>query len=212
MKYQKSILALALAAAAGSAQAWGLGARIGTTGVGADFGFGIAPTLGGRIGFGAGQTTVDAETDDVNYDAKVKVQTVNLFLDWSPLGPFRITAGFIPNNNKVDLNGTPKTGTAFIPAGSSLTGRVEPERDFAPYLGIGYGNVWTKGIGFYADAGVMFQGSPKVSLTLNCGPTTPPAQCSAAQSQVEAERQRVEDEIKRFKYYPVVNIGLTFGW
>jgi hypothetical protein len=210
MKYGRSVLFLALAIAAGSAQAFGLGARVGTTGLGADVGFGILPTLGGRIGFSALDVNTSVDTSDVRYDAKAKLQNINLFLDWSPLGPFRITGGFMPNNNKVDLNGNPSGGGSF-PAGATLTGQVKPEKDFAPYLGVGYGNVWTPGVNFYFDAGVMFQGSPQVTLNLNCG-TANPAQCAAAQSQLAAEQQRVQDKLDKYKYYPVINLGITIGF
>src|SRR5262245_17364424 len=103
MKLARSVLFVTLAGAAGAAQAWGLGARIGTTGLGADFGFDIAPTLGGRIGLSGGSFSTDFETNDVRYDAKVKMANLSLLLDWSPLGPFRISGGLVPNNNKVDL-------------------------------------------------------------------------------------------------------------
>jgi hypothetical protein len=206
MNYGRSILVAVLAAAAGAAQAGGVGIRAGTTGVGADLGWDIAPTLGGRVGISAMNVNTDFDTSSANYDAKVKLANLNLFLDWSPLGPFRITGGFIANDNKIDLTGRPTSGVA---AGTTLTGQVTPERSFAPYLGVGYGNVWTKGINFYFDLGVMFQGSPQVS-SLTCQGNA--AQCAAAQPQIEAERQRVQDELNRFKYYPVANIGLTIGW
>lgn len=209
MKYGKVVLAALLAAAASAAQAGGVGLRAGTTGLGADYGFDIAPTLGGRVGISAMTVNTHLDTNDVRYDAKAKVLTGSLLLDWSPLGPFRISGGFMPNNNKIDLNGQPNSGNATFPPGSSLTGQVKPERSFAPYLGVGYGNVWTKGVNFYFDLGVMFQGTPEVSLSANC---TPSAACTAAQAQVEAERQRVQDKVDKYKYYPVANIGLTIGW
>ena len=208
MKYGRWLLMAALAAA-GSAQAGGIGLRAGTTGLGADLGWAVAPTLGGRVGLSAMNVNTDVETSDVSYDAKVKLANLNLFLDWSPLGPFRISAGFIANNNKIDLNGRPTSGTSSIPPGASLTGTVEPDRSFAPYLGIGYGNVWTKGVNFYFDLGVMFQGSPQVSLSCQ-SPT--PGQCASIQSQVEAERQRVQDKVDKYKYFPVANIGITIGF
>jgi hypothetical protein len=206
MSYGRSILVVVLAATAGVAQAGGVGIRAGTTGVGADLGWDIAPTLGGRVGISAMSVNTDFDTSSANYDAKVKLANLNLFLDWSPLGPFRLTGGFIANDNKVDITGRPTSGVA---AGTTLTGQVTPERSFAPYLGVGYGNVWTKGINFYFDLGVMFQGSPQVS-SLTCQGNA--AQCAAAQPQIEAERQRVQDELNRFKYFPVANIGLTIGW
>ena len=213
MKCRSSILALALAAAAGPTCAAGIGVRAGTTGIGADFGWDIAPTLGGRIGLSGGSVSTDLDTDSVRYDAKAKFADVNLFLDWSPLGPFRITGGFIPNDNKIDLTGRASStaGNAIVPPGATLNGTVKPEKDFAPYLGIGYGNVWTKGVNFYFDLGVMFQGTPQVGLTLNCG-TASAAQCTAAQSQVAAEQQRVQEKVDKYKYYPVANIGITIGF
>jgi len=204
----RSFLILAAAFLCSTAQAAGIGLRAGTTGIGADFGWGILPTLGGRIGISGGSVSTDAETTDIDYDAKLKLSNVNAFLDWSPLGPFRITGGFIANNNKVDLTGRPRSTTTF-PAGSTLTGTVKPERDLAPYLGIGWGNVWTKGVNFYVDLGVVFQGEPQVDLSLSCPPSP---QCTSAQAQVAAEERRVQDEVKRFKYYPVLNIGITIGF
>lgn len=210
MTYRTAILAAALAATAGVAQAGGVGVRAGTTGVGVDLGGDVLPTLGWRLGVSGMNVNTHVDTNDVRYDAKAKVLTGSLLLDWSPLGPFRISGGFMPNRNKIDLTGQPSGGGSF-PAGSSLTGDVKPERSFAPYLGIGYGNVWTRGVNFYFDLGVMFQGSPEVALNLNCGSASP-AQCAAAQTQLEAERQRVQDKVDRYKYYPVANIGLTIGW
>jgi hypothetical protein len=212
MRYGKAALVVALAAAAASAQAAGLGVRAGTTGVGADFGWDVAPTLGGRVGLSGMNFNTHVDTDDVRYDAKAKLLNLNLLLDWSPVGPFRLSAGFIANNNKLDLTGQPNAGAVTtIPQGASLSGTVKPDRSFAPYLGIGYGNVWTKGVNFYFDLGVMFQGSPQVSLSLNCGSANP-AQCAAAQNEVEAERQRVQDKVDKYKYFPVANIGITIGF
>lgn len=209
MKYAKAVIATALAAAAGMAQAGGIGVRAGTTGVGVDLGGDVIPTLGWRLGLSGMNLSTDVDTSDVRYDAKVKVLTGSLLLDWSPLGPFRISGGFMPNRNKIDLSGQPNPGNPNFPAGTSLTGEVKPERSFAPYLGIGYGNVWTRGVNFYFDLGVMFQGSPEV--TLNCV-SADPAQCAAVQPRLEAERRRVQDEVDKYKYYPVANIGLTIGW
>ena len=172
MTYRTAILAAALAATAGVAQAGGVGVRAGTTGVGVDLGGDVLPTLGWRLGVSGMNVNTHVDTNDVRYDAKAKVLTGSLLLDWSPLGPFRISGGFMPNRNKIDLTGQPSGGGSF-PAGSSLTGDVKPERSFAPYLGIGYGNVWTRGVNFYFDLGVMFQGSPRASLDRSPRPLSP---------------------------------------
>jgi hypothetical protein len=125
----------------------------------------------------------------------------------------------IANNNKVDVTGQPKSGSITVNGVTytaaqigSLSGDVKPGHKVAPYLGIGYGNVWTKGVNFYFDLGVMFQGAPKANLTANCGPALSVAQCAQAQNDVDQEERRLEDKLKRFKYYPVANIGITIGF
>lgn len=219
MAYGRSIVVLVLIAAAGSAQAAGIGVRAGTTGVGADFGWGLAPTLGARVGISAMNFSANVDSSDVSYDGRVKLANLNALLDWSPVGPFRLSAGFIGNNNKIDVTGQPASGTTFTFNGNtysasqvgSLAGTVKPGRSVAPYLGIGYGNVWTKGVNFYFDVGVMFQGSPKADLRLTCDPALS-AQCAAAQADVEAEERKLEEELKKFKYFPVINLGITIGF
>lgn len=204
-KAKNAVLVLALLAA-GSAQAAGIGLRAGTTGVGADVAWGIAPTLSARVGYSALKWNHDVDTDTVRYDGKLKLSNFNTLLDFSPLGPFRITGGLVFNDNKYDV-----TGDAGAGGGSSISGTVKAGKSAAPYLGIGYGNVSGLGVNFYADLGIMFMGSPRASLSANCGSLVG-ASCTALQDQAAAEQARLEDELKRLKYYPVLNIGLTVGF
>jgi hypothetical protein len=203
MKNKIGILVVASGlAATGAAQAAGIGVRAGTTGVGADVAWGIAPTLSARVGYSALTWSRDVETDAVDYDGKLKLSNLNGMVDFHPLGPiFRITGGVILNNNKYDLRAARSAGT--------LTGTVESGRSAAPYLGIGWGTVAGAGINFYADLGIMFMGSPKATLRANCAPS---AGCTALQNEAAAEERRLEDELKHLKHYPVLNIGLTVGF
>jgi hypothetical protein len=201
-----AIAALALAAA-GSAQAAGIGVRAGTTGLGADVAWSVAPTLSARLGYSGLKWDRDVTTSSgIRYDGELKLSNFNALLDFSPLGPFRITGGFIFNDNKFDAVGTTSAG-----GGSSLNGSVKMGKSAAPYLGIGYGNVSGLGVNFYADLGIMFTGSPSATITANCG-TLVGAACTNLQAQAASERARLEDELKDFKYYPVLNIGLTVGF
>jgi len=193
-----------LAVTAVSAHAAGLGLRAGTTGLGADLGWGVMPTLGARVGLSGMKFNTEVDSNDVRYDAKAKIGNLSALLDWSPLGPFRISAGLVATSNKLDVTGQEQFGT--------LTGTVKPGRSVAPYLGIGYGNVWTKGVNFYFDLGIMFQGSPKADLSLTCGASVSVPDCTQAQNEVAAEERRLEDELKNFKYYPVLNLGITIGF
>jgi hypothetical protein len=82
----------------------------------------------------------------------------------------------------------------------------------APYPGVGHGNVARLGVNFYFDIGVMLQGSPRVTLTAQCGPSLPAAQCTQFNEDVVAERQKVGDKVNKYKWYPVVNVGITVGF
>jgi hypothetical protein len=203
MRLLQGICVAAALAAAGSAHAAGIGVRAGTTGIGADVAWSVAPTLSARIGYSALNWNKDVSTDRTTYDGKLKLSNLNTFLDFSPLGPFRLTGGFIFNNNRYDVHGDL--------LGGSLSGDVKAGRSAAPYLGIGYGNVSGLGVNFYADLGIMFQGSPRARLNANCGGLSASG-CTALQSEVAAEQQRLEDKLKDFKYYPVANIGITIGF
>jgi hypothetical protein len=203
MKFARLLPLAVLLATATSAHAFGIGVRAGTTGVGGDVAWSIAPTLSARIGYSGLSWSRDVDTDRVRYDGKLKLSNLNTFLDFSPLGPLRLTGGFIFNNNRYDLRGDL--------AGGSVTGEVKSGRSAAPYLGIGYGNVSGLGVNLYADFGVMFQGSPRATLNANCGGLSASA-CASLQNEARAEEARLRDELKRFKYYPVLNVGLTVGF
>lgn len=213
------VLVVAGAGWMGAAHAAGVGVRAGTTGVGADVAFSLMPTLAARIGYSGLSYNHDVDVTDVNYDGKLKLSNANLLLDFSPLGPFRITGGLIVNDNKVDITGRPSGGSYTIngvvyPASAigSLNGTVKSGNRAAPYLGIGYGNVAGLGVNFYFDLGVMFQGTPKASLNAACGSALTPAQCAQLGNDVAAEQVRLQNDIKNFKYYPVANIGVTIGF
>jgi hypothetical protein len=204
MKMKKIVLVAALAMT-GSAHAAGVGVRLGTLGYGGDFGWGVAPTLNARLGYSTYSHSTTVNTSNVHYDGKLKLSNAPLLLDFSPLGPFHLTAGIVGNRNKIDVTGTPNAG------GGNFSGKLKLGNTAAPYLGIGWGNVAGAGVNFYADLGVMFMGSPKASLNAECGSLSA-GQCATLQSQVEAEQRNLEDKVKKYKYYPVLNIGLTIGF
>ncbi len=203
---KKALVFVAALAACGTAQATGVGVRIGTTGLGVDVATKIAPLLDARVGYSGGSWGYDASTSNVNYTGDVKLSNLNALLDFHPLGPlFRLSGGVIFNKNKYEA-----TGTVSGQPGS-FDAKVESGKTAAPYLGIGWGNVAGAGINFYADLGVMFMGTPKATITANCAGLSG-AQCSALQNQTATEQQNLQDKLDRFKAYPVLNIGVTIGF
>jgi hypothetical protein len=197
----------------------GAGARIGTTGFGVDLGYSIFGPLSARVGYSYGSYKFDYNATDVNYDAKIKLSSINLFLDYTLLPGIRLTGGLIPQQSKVTFVGVPKNNTYTIGGTTytatdvgNLNGSIKPGNSVAPYLGIGYGTVAGAGVNFYADLGVQYVGSPKVSVTGNCGPALNATVCNTLQADIQRERVRVENDAKDFKWYPVINVGVTVGF
>jgi len=222
MRPAATIIAFAFAialAASGPAGAQGVGLRVGTLGAGGDIGWGIAPTLSARVGYSALDFGATVNTDDVRYDGRVKLSNLSGLLDWSPAGPFRLTAGLVGTNNRVSVSATP-SGSIYTINGTTyqasdvggLSGMVEPGNRIAPYLGIGYGKVAGAGVNFYFDLGVIYQGSPNATLTGTCGAAMSSAQCTQFQSDVAAERYSLERSLNKYKLYPVGQVGITIGF
>ena len=213
MNLAKIFIVAVISATAFSAHAAGVGARAGTTGVGGDIGFNLAPTLDARVGYSYFRYKTHYNSD-INYDAKFQLSNLNGLLDWSPFpGAFRFSGGLIANQNKVDLH---STGGSFTVNGhpyasGDVNGTVKSGRSVAPYLGIGYGNVARAGVNFYFDLGIMFMGSPKASLSASCG-TLNATQCAQLRSDLDEERAKIENDLKKYRYFPVANIGLTIGF
>lgn len=218
---KKILLGTALLALAGSASAVGVGVRAGTTGVGADVAIGVAPMVSARVGLSAFNYTRNFNDGDFKYDGKLQLKNTSLLLDFSPpVMPLRVSAGIVATGNKIDVTGTPANdkytinGQTYLASEiGSVNGQIKGSRSTAPYLGIGWGNVAGTGFNFYGDLGVMFMGGGKAALNVNCGTLiagTP--RCDQAKADGEAERKKLEDDVKSFKYFPVINIGVTVGF
>ena len=214
-----SILCVALAAA-NAAQAREIAATVdlGTTGLGLHLSTPIAPQLNARVGLNYASYSYDANTSDVEYDFKLKLATVDALLDYHPWnGAFRVSGGVVYNGNSIDANARPNgNGTYTIngrtysaAAVGDLIGKID-FRKAAPYLGIGWGNaVAAAGWGFGMDLGVTFQGSPKTRLA-STGCTAPAPICTQIANDVAVENAKLADEVKDFKLYPVIRMGVSY--
>lgn len=213
----RSALLLALLALPGVAAAEGsaVSGKIGTLGWGLEFTGGSSDSLSGRIGINKYTYKKSTTNNSVNYDLKLQLQTVDALVDYYPFhGSFRTTAGLMYNNNKGDFNGVPDAGGNYTINGTAypaaLVGSLQGSMSFnkvAPYLGIGWGNPVAKGKGFgmATDFGILFQGTPKTSLTTTSTDT-------GVQSAVATEQAKFQDSVKNFKYYPVISVAITYQW
>jgi hypothetical protein len=197
----------------------GVTARVGTLGIGVDVNKSLTPQLNGRLGFNFGNVSLNRTDSGIDYDAQLKFSSVQLFGDYYPFtsSSFRVTGGIVAQNNRFAVNSKPSSTGTYTIAGNqysaanvgTLSGEYSYGNSIAPYLGIGIGKSSNEGLGFNADLGVMFTGSPKVSLTasnpaFNNNPIT--------RSQIDTQARQTENDLRGFNVYPVLSIGLSYGF
>ena len=190
----------------------GVTAKVGTTGLGADLTVPlISNWLNLRTGYNFGEIRPSTTQAGINYKSDVHLESVPLLLDLHPFhGGFRITGGVYYNKNEADLFSTVDASDVGLGMGigtTTLNAHVSWSNEFAPYLGIGWGNAADDNtldlpiaIGFSLDIGAFYQGSPDVLLTDSSG-LVPPAD-------LLREQQQLEDDLSDFKFYPVITVGI----
>lgn len=177
----------------------------------------------------------DLDEDGVNYKGKLDFQTFGVLADYHPFaGSFRISGGLFQNGNEIGLTASCPTGCDVGDLTITSTGGTPAHLDggvdfnsTAPYLGLGWGNAMAGGAWHFGfDIGVLFQGSPKVTLaasgtadvrdnTMPAGPGNPRMGVDAGtdpavQKAVADEEQSAQADLDEFKLYPVLSFTLGY--
>ena len=206
--------ALLLAASAAPAQEIAIAAKAGTTGLGGEATIGLTGSLnlrGGAAWFKTSRTRTEQQN---TYEATADLSNAFAVVDFHPGGGgFRVSAGAYFNKSKVTAQ---SVGDTLIVNGipysvqdvGTLTGEVKG-KSFCPYLGIGWGNTVGGGgaVKLVADVGVYYMGSPTVALTANAG--SPGQVPPGFAEDLEKERQKIESDVSKYRFYPVVSIGIS---
>ena len=197
-----------------------LAVRAGTPGLGLDLDLGLSPSFGMRVGFSGFNINHDIDTSDVDYDGRLKLQTVTGLLDWYVFsGGFHLTAGVAGNDTKLDVVGQPNQGTYTINGNTysssqlgSLTGQLKFGNSVSPYVGLGWGNPAGEDgrIHFLFDVGAIYGGTPSVTLTATCGAAAPAGSpiCNQAQSGLASEEAQLRHKADILRWYPMVSLGI----
>ena len=190
----------------------GVTAKGGTTGLGGDLTVPLVSNwLNLRGGYNIGELRPSITEAGIDYKSDIHFESIPILLDLHPFhGGFRITGGVFINKNELDLSSTvdaSTVGNGGSAGTATLNANVSWSKDFAPYLGIGWGNAADDNtldlpiaVGFSLDIGAFYQGSPDVLLTDSSG--------SVNAADLEAERRQLEDDLSGFKFYPVVTVGI----
>jgi hypothetical protein len=199
--------------AAAYAEGMGIGVKVGTLGLGADVTVGLGEQVNARVGVNYLTYDYDGEESDVDYELELDMFSLSALLDWHPGGGlFRFSGGVFYNNNEISGDGTVTETTEigdieFSPAQiGTLSATVEFD-DFAPYIGLGWGNAASKtgSVGFSCDFGILFQGKPELDLTSDGTLKDNPF----FKAELAKEEDEVQDELDWFQYYPVIALGIN---
>jgi hypothetical protein len=148
-----------------------------------------------------------ASNDQLTVDGDLKLLAVTALADWFPFqGSFRLSGGLVVNLNKISMVMTPvKTYNSgniiYTPA---TLGQINADVTFnkvAPYLGIGFGNptAGSSGFGLTFDLGTYYQQSPLVSMS-----------ATKLLQPMESQSGQLQDNLRWFKFYPVLSVGLRY--
>ena len=196
---------------------WGVGARIGTTGLGLDLTHHASSMLTLRLGVNALDFQYDAAQSEIHYNITVQLLSAALLMDWRPqTNHWQLSAGILLNNNQIRFHSTNTKGSFSIGqviyslTNAKITGDIHFSR-FAPYIGIGWHTTNRQKGTLLLDVGILFQGVPKVDLraTGRMGLLDINAVPGFAQN-LEREENNLANEQQNLQYFPVIALGWYF--
>lgn len=189
----------------------GVAGHVGTMGAGADIAISPAPGIGLRAGANIMPIELNGDFSDVGFTVDLQSPQLTAMVDLYPLGGLRLSGGLRYSSSNIVLTGDVSQSVDL--GGSSynlvsLVGTIVTP-DISPYIGIGFGNPAKRGLGIFFDVGVAYQGEPEFELDAFGTATTLPG----FNSDLEEERLDIEDSLGTyFKFYPVISLGISFGF
>lgn len=189
-----------------------LGAKAGTLGLGLEGTWRPLPWFDIRGGVNSFEYDHDGTEAGIDYDATLDLRTWYATANFRmPLSPFRVTAGVFDNANELQLvsretGPVDVGGTTFSSAEVGTLRALASFDDVAPYAGLGLDFGLFGKVGLNLDVGVLFQGAPEVVL-ISSGIL---ADDPAFQSALETERAELQEEVDKYKAYPVASLTFNF--
>lgn len=210
-----------------------LGVSLGTTGAGFEAATPLIPNLSLRGGADFLRASYSFTANSINYNASLALQSGQLSLDWTPFhGSFRVSPGVLL------YNGSNGGATIAVPGGQNFTlnhtayisSTTDPIHGNAgisfpkagPRITVGFGNMLPRRTGKHFawtyEFGFAYFGTGTASYSLvgtecsaivagSCNNATTD---SAFQTNIAAERQKIQDNVKYARFYPILKTGLSW--
>jgi hypothetical protein len=221
-----AVAAAMLATTPASALDFGVDVHAGSMGLGVGAALHISPNINMRVGLNRFDYDIDVDDEDgLRYDADLELNNQYVMLDLYPSqrSGFRFSLGMYLNDNEVNAgatvlnDGDALIGNSDAAAGTSVNSKISFDTE-AGYLGIGWGNVFSKGtFSFGMDLGLVYQGSPQAdlnvalsdSLSQSCE-TDPGTYGCISEADIAVEEAELEDELSDYDAHPLIQMNFGF--
>lgn len=176
--------------------------------------FSVRGSVSNGIGFSESE-----QQDGILYKAKADGGIHRLAVNYHPFqGNFFLSAGYAINNFELGVKGTGSGSVtvgddAFNNATVSMKGDVSWNN--APTLSLGWGHSPKKGWGFMAEVGMIYTGSPDVSLKGtgtydNGGGAVDVSSDPTFQAALKGEEKKLKDDLADANFLPLLQAGITY--
>ena len=220
-----TIASLALVSSVANAEnEQSLGINLGTIGGDVEYTRIVMPeyNLALRVGLGGFTYNGDYDDTDTHYDTDLSQFNAGATLEYHPFASgFYIGAGIYYQNPNYEMEATPSGGEYEFGDGTypadlvgKVNGKVEDLNKVVPYVGLGYdASLFDSGNLFFTfKAGAWYQDSPRVSLTAHdCAlDTLRTGTCNDLRQDLDQEEDDINEDIQDYKWWPVIQIGLSY--
>ncbi|KTT73145.1 hypothetical protein [Sphingomonas endophytica] len=185
----------------------------GTLGIGPELAVRFNDHLGVRGGAGFLGVSGTFESEDEEYDGKLRLKSYGAVVDVYPFGgAFRLSGGARINRNRVDVGLTPSGDVTIgdVDYTASEVGRISGRataNKFAPVLTFGWAGQNRQGFFIGTEFGVMFQGAYRLDTFRSTGTLKDDQNFKDA---LERERQSLQNDVDKVKVWPIAQLAI--GW
>ncbi len=209
---------VALAFTEAHAEGLALGAKATSLGFGLDLTARAGANVNLRTGFNFFSFSLERQEEEVVYEGTLTLSSYSFLADLYPTrgGFFHLTGGVLYDRNRVEASAKPSdtvtlNGVSYPTAlVGSLSGEARAGRQWAPYLGLGFGNPVRRDrrLSVALDLGVLFHGKPKVDLSAD-GVL---AYLPSFLFDLAAEEAKINANLDRnlYRYYPVLALSVSY--
>jgi len=211
---------------------FGVGIKVSTLGAGIEAATAVTRKSNVRVGFNDFSYSDTFNKDGIAYGGTLNLRSFQANYDQYLIGGLHISPGvLLYDDNRGTASVTALGGQSFTLGSATYysntlnpvtgNGTLGFQYKTAPELLIGFGNLLPrnrrKHFAFNFEFGAAYQGSPSATLNLTGSACTSPgvncqnvATTPSIQSNVVAQQNKINGDLKTFKYYPVISLG--FGY